>query len=57
MALAPEAPMSDDTFTANVNEVGKRLFFFAAPMYEEFSQRSFLAKSAELGVKRDHHRE
>ena len=39
--------MSDDTFTANVNEVGKRLVFFAAPMYDEFSQAEMLIGMAE----------
>jgi hypothetical protein len=39
--------MSDDTFTANVNEVGKRFFFFAAPMYDEFSQTEVLVGMAE----------
>ena len=39
--------MSDDPFTANVNEVGKRLFFFAAPMYDEFSQTEVLVGMAE----------
>jgi hypothetical protein len=40
--------MSDDTFTANVNKVGKRLFFFAAPMYDEFSQAEVLVGMAEF---------
>ncbi len=38
--------MSDDTFTANVNEIGKRLFFFAAPMYDEFSPAEVLVGMA-----------
>jgi hypothetical protein len=39
--------LSDDTFIANVNEVGKRIFFFAAPMYDEFFKAEVLMGMAE----------
>jgi hypothetical protein len=38
--------MSEDAFTRNTNEVGSRLFFTAAPLYDEFSQEEVLVGMA-----------